>query len=100
MTSYHRMLVHRIAAFFGLDHNVDQSGKALVMVSNRDDCKKTVTQMNSQYLPYVLLSCAHSKSQLPLHSGKRAAVDPIYHLCDRSACSQGEKSLDSILKIR
>ena len=31
MTSYHRMLVHRIAAFFGLDHNVDQSGKAVVV---------------------------------------------------------------------
>ena len=31
MTSYHRMLVHRIAAFFGLDHNVDQSGKCVVV---------------------------------------------------------------------
>ena len=31
MTSYHRMLVHRVAAFFGLDHNVDQSGKCVVV---------------------------------------------------------------------
>ncbi|XP_071103899.1 cAMP-regulated phosphoprotein 21-like isoform X6 [Haliotis cracherodii] len=31
MSSYDRMLVHRIAAFFGLDHNVDQSGKAVIV---------------------------------------------------------------------
>ncbi|CAH1772961.1 unnamed protein product [Owenia fusiformis] len=31
MTSYHRMLVHRVAAFFGLDHNVDTSGKQVVV---------------------------------------------------------------------
>ncbi|XP_064643402.1 cAMP-regulated phosphoprotein 21-like isoform X2 [Lineus longissimus] len=31
MTSYHRMIVHRVAAFFGLEHNVDQTGKAVVV---------------------------------------------------------------------
>ncbi|ELU07959.1 hypothetical protein CAPTEDRAFT_127708 [Capitella teleta] len=31
MTSYHRMLVHRVAAFFGLDHNIDQSGKSVIV---------------------------------------------------------------------
>ncbi|XP_075386161.1 R3H domain-containing protein 1 isoform X4 [Tenrec ecaudatus] len=31
MTSYHRMLLHRVAAYFGLDHNVDQSGKSVVV---------------------------------------------------------------------
>lgn len=30
MSSYNRMLVHRTAAYFGLDHNVDQSGQAVV----------------------------------------------------------------------
>jgi encore-like protein len=30
MSSYNRMLVHRTAAFFGLDHNVDQSGSSIV----------------------------------------------------------------------
>lgn len=29
MSSYHRMLVHRVAAYFGMEHNVDQSGKSL-----------------------------------------------------------------------
>ena len=31
MSSYHRMLVHRVAAFFGLEHNVDESGKAVIV---------------------------------------------------------------------
>ncbi|NWT44892.1 R3HD1 protein, partial [Rissa tridactyla] len=31
MTSYHRMLLHRVAAYFGLEHNVDQSGKAVII---------------------------------------------------------------------
>uniref|UniRef100_A0A4W3IAB0 R3H domain containing 1 n=1 Tax=Callorhinchus milii TaxID=7868 RepID=A0A4W3IAB0_CALMI len=31
MTSYHRMLLHRVAAYFGLDHNVDQTGKAVII---------------------------------------------------------------------
>ncbi|NP_001167500.1 R3H domain containing 1 L homeolog [Xenopus laevis] len=31
MTSYHRMLLHRVAAYFGLDHNVDQSGKSVIL---------------------------------------------------------------------
>lgn len=31
MSSYHRMLVHRVAAFFGLDHNVDETGKAVII---------------------------------------------------------------------
>ncbi|MFH4974035.1 hypothetical protein AB6A40_000744 [Gnathostoma spinigerum] len=31
MSSYNRMLVHRVAAFFGLDHNVDQTGAAVVV---------------------------------------------------------------------
>ncbi|KAB1256549.1 R3H domain-containing protein 2 [Camelus dromedarius] len=31
MTSYHWMLLHRVAAYFGMDHNVDQTGKAVII---------------------------------------------------------------------
>ncbi|XP_046845770.1 cAMP-regulated phosphoprotein 21-like isoform X2 [Xenia sp. Carnegie-2017] len=31
MTSYHRMIVHRVAAYFGLDHNVDPTGKCIIV---------------------------------------------------------------------
>lgn len=31
MKPYHRMLLHRVAAYFGMDHNVDPSGKSVVI---------------------------------------------------------------------
>ncbi|RWS14547.1 cAMP-regulated phosphoprotein 21-like protein [Dinothrombium tinctorium] len=31
MSSYHRMLVHRVAAFFGMEHNVDTNGNAVIV---------------------------------------------------------------------
>uniref|UniRef100_A0AAV2K9P9 cAMP-regulated phosphoprotein 21 n=1 Tax=Knipowitschia caucasica TaxID=637954 RepID=A0AAV2K9P9_KNICA len=31
MSSYHRMLVHRVAAYFGMEHNVDQTGKSIII---------------------------------------------------------------------
>lgn len=31
MSSYHRMLVHRVAAFFGMDHNVDSLGSSVIV---------------------------------------------------------------------
>uniref|UniRef100_A0A8B9LJY3 R3H domain containing 1 n=1 Tax=Astyanax mexicanus TaxID=7994 RepID=A0A8B9LJY3_ASTMX len=31
MTSYHRMLLHRVAAYFGLEHNVDPTGKSVII---------------------------------------------------------------------
>uniref|UniRef100_A0A0K0FG59 Protein encore (inferred by orthology to a D. melanogaster protein) n=1 Tax=Strongyloides venezuelensis TaxID=75913 RepID=A0A0K0FG59_STRVS len=34
MTSYDRMLIHRTASFFNLDHNVDQTGKCVVITKN------------------------------------------------------------------
>lgn len=39
MSSYNRMLIHRIAAFFGLDHNVNQDGTAVVI--NKSDLTRT-----------------------------------------------------------
>ncbi|KAG1653194.1 R3H domain-containing protein 2 [Nymphon striatum] len=31
MDSYHRMLVHRVAAYFGMEHNIGSSGKSVVV---------------------------------------------------------------------
>ncbi|KAM9074546.1 cAMP-regulated phosphoprotein 21 isoform 8-T11 [Megaptera novaeangliae] len=48
MSSYQRMLVHRVAAYFGLDHNVDQTGKSVIInktsntrMGNRDSWGRT-----------------------------------------------------------
>lgn len=35
MTSYHRMLVHRVSAYFGLEHNIDAGGKAVVVMKTQ-----------------------------------------------------------------
>ena len=46
MSSYDRMLVHRIAAFFGLDHNVDQTGKCVIV-------NKTANTRMYVYISYL-----------------------------------------------
>ncbi|XP_033216075.1 R3H domain-containing protein 1 isoform X2 [Belonocnema kinseyi] len=36
MSSYNRMLVHRVAAFFGMEHNVDQSGLSVIVTRTKN----------------------------------------------------------------
>lgn len=36
MSSYQRMLVHRCAAFFGMDHNIEASGKCVIVNKTRN----------------------------------------------------------------
>ncbi|XP_016160724.1 PREDICTED: cAMP-regulated phosphoprotein 21 isoform X13 [Ficedula albicollis] len=54
MSSYQRMLVHRVAAYFGMDHNVDQTGKSVIInktsntrMGNRDSIGKTSSSRQS-----------------------------------------------------
>ena len=54
MSSYHRMLVHRVAAFFGLEHNVDESGKAVVV--NRCSSTRMYVQQSFCHCQRVCLS--------------------------------------------
>jgi hypothetical protein len=35
MTSYHRMLLQGVATYFQLQHNVDQSGKSIIINNTR-----------------------------------------------------------------
>ncbi|XP_036150276.1 cAMP-regulated phosphoprotein 21-like, partial [Monomorium pharaonis] len=36
MSSYNRMLVHRVAAYFGMEHNVDQSGLCVIVTRTKN----------------------------------------------------------------
>lgn len=36
MSSYNRMLVHRVAAYFGMEHNVDQSGVCVIVTRTKN----------------------------------------------------------------
>ncbi|CAB1328594.1 unnamed protein product [Coregonus sp. 'balchen'] len=49
MTSYHRMLLHRVAAYFGLDHNVDQTGKSMRMRLKDDRRSKSIEEREEEY---------------------------------------------------
>ncbi|XP_052462543.1 R3H domain-containing protein 1 isoform X1 [Carassius gibelio] len=51
MTSYHRMLLHRVAAYFGLEHNVDQTGKCVVI--NRTSSTRIPDQKFSEHIKDV-----------------------------------------------
>ena len=31
MCSYDRMICHRVAAFYGMEHNIDKSGKCVIV---------------------------------------------------------------------
>lgn len=31
MSSYNRMLIHRVAAWFGMEHNVDSAGQCVIV---------------------------------------------------------------------
>lgn len=63
MSSYHRMLVHRVAAYFGMEHNVDQSG-TLTWLTKR---KRHATEK------------AHSAHSFPLSKGNCVVVSKSRH---------------------
>ncbi|XP_061442868.1 cAMP-regulated phosphoprotein 21 isoform X5 [Rhineura floridana] len=48
MSSYQRMLVHRVAAYFGMDHNVDQTGKSVII--NKTNNMRIPEQRFSEHL--------------------------------------------------
>ncbi|XP_025059912.1 cAMP-regulated phosphoprotein 21 isoform X12 [Alligator sinensis] len=56
MSSYQRMLVHRVAAYFGMDHNVDQTGKSVII--NKTSNTRMLLEDNS------ICSDTHKKRQL------------------------------------
>ncbi|XP_049995591.1 cAMP-regulated phosphoprotein 21 isoform X1 [Alexandromys fortis] len=59
MSSYQRMLVHRVAAYFGLDHNVDQTGKSVI-----------INKTSSTRIPEQRF-CEHLKDEKSEESQKR-----------------------------
>ncbi|ELV10641.1 cAMP-regulated phosphoprotein 21 [Tupaia chinensis] len=80
MSSYQRMLVHRVAAYFGLDHNVDQTGKSVIIN------KTTSTRIPEQRF------CEHLKDEKGEESQKRFILKRDNSSIDKednqSVCSQ------------
>ncbi|XP_064216239.1 cAMP-regulated phosphoprotein 21 isoform X8 [Aotus nancymaae] len=80
MSSYQRMLVHRVAAYFGLDHNVDQTGKSVI-----------VNKTSSTRIPEQRF-CEHLKDEKGEESQKRFILKRDNSSIDKednqSVCSQ------------
>ncbi|XP_019583240.2 cAMP-regulated phosphoprotein 21 isoform X4 [Rhinolophus sinicus] len=80
MSSYQRMLVHRVAAYFGLDHNVDQTGKSVI-----------INKTNSTRIPEQRF-CEHLKDEKGEESQKRFILKRDNSSIDKednqSVCSQ------------
>uniref|UniRef100_A0A914M9K4 R3H domain-containing protein n=1 Tax=Meloidogyne incognita TaxID=6306 RepID=A0A914M9K4_MELIC len=62
-SSYNRMLIHRVAAFFGLIHNVDQSGQQVVITKQKGHTR----------IPDIKFSSLikHSNFEDKFHFGRR-----------------------------
>lgn len=73
MTSYHRMLVHRIATVFGLDHNVDDTGRQVV-------CHKTINTRIPTFQLEDLVKAADQKDEMLRKSGQNGTIPNIADL--------------------
>ncbi|XP_042188002.1 cAMP-regulated phosphoprotein 21 isoform X13 [Callorhinchus milii] len=83
MSSYHRMLVHRVAAYFGMDHNVDQTGKSVIIN------KTSNTRIPEQRF------CEHIKDEKNDDSQKRFILKRDNSSMDKDD-NQSTCSLDSL----
>ncbi|XP_067887067.1 cAMP-regulated phosphoprotein 21-like [Heterodontus francisci] len=87
MSSYHRMLVHRVAAYFGMDHNVDQTGKSVIIN------KTSNTRIPEQRF------CEHIKDEKNDDSQKRFILKRDNSSMDKednqSTCSQDSLYLEN-----
>ncbi|XP_059123137.1 cAMP-regulated phosphoprotein 21 isoform X11 [Peromyscus eremicus] len=87
MSSYQRMLVHRVAAYFGLDHNVDQTGKSVI-----------INKTSSTRIPEQRF-CEHLKDEKSEESQKRFILKRDNSSIDKednqSVCSQESLFLDN-----
>ncbi|KAH0629006.1 hypothetical protein JD844_010735 [Phrynosoma platyrhinos] len=82
MTSYHRMLLHRVAAYFGMDHNVDQTGKAVIInkTSNTRMFSEHIKDEKSSEFPqrFILkrddtsIDRDDNQIRIPLQDGRRS----------------------------
>lgn len=54
MSSYNRMLIHRVAAYFGMDHNVDTSQQCVIAgITNATRVPEVITHI------YTYTSCRY-----------------------------------------
>lgn len=57
MSSYNRMLIHRMAAYFGMDHNVDSTQQSVIATVTKDTRIPEVKKLNfsPRKFPLILI---------------------------------------------
>ncbi|CAF0850391.1 unnamed protein product [Didymodactylos carnosus] len=89
MNSYQRMIVHRVSAFFGLDHNVDKTGAAII-------CQKT---QNTRIPSFSFENCIpENEPPTPSPSASSPPTD-IVDTTDLVTPSTNSSSINNTKKI-
>ncbi|XP_026640416.1 R3H domain-containing protein 2 isoform X6 [Microtus ochrogaster] len=99
MTSYHRMLLHRVAAYFGMDHNVDQTGKAVII--NKTSNMRIPEQRFSEHIKdekntefqqrFILKRDDASVDRDDNQTGQNGYLSDISRLCKEAFSSSSHK---------
>jgi hypothetical protein len=108
MSSYHRMFVHRVAAFFGLEHNIDEAGSSVIVIK-----QKGVTRIPEMRFRDQIKNVTHSLDEPKKLILKRdtASFDDFKQPMDRSAnntsnysemrkCKSFEEREEQYVKVR
>ncbi|CAF0767195.1 unnamed protein product [Didymodactylos carnosus] len=88
MNSYQRMIVHRVSAFFGLDHNVDKSGASII-------CQKT---QNTRIPSFFFENCI-PENEPPTPPPSASSPPDIVDTADLVTPSTNSSSINNTKKI-
>ncbi len=83
----------------GLDFTI-AGGKHIIVVGDKNDCREQATQAFKGLSPYVLWSCIHSKSQVPLHVDKPSLPGKTtFYVCSAKTCEAPSADWNDALSL-
>lgn len=108
MSSYHRMFVHRVAAFFGLEHNIDEAGSSVIVIKQKGvtripdirfrDHIKSVTHSLDEPKKLILKRDTASFDDFKQPMDRRA--NSLSNYADLRKCKSFEEREEQYVKIR
>lgn len=84
----------------GFDFELSNGKTLIASVNEKKDCSTEFKSFGQQYNPYYLTSCAHPKSKLPLHKGKKSKskTDVGFYVCDLNSCFPKATSISEAIR--
>ncbi|KAF5281814.1 hypothetical protein FQA39_LY05028 [Lamprigera yunnana] len=89
MSSYQRMLVHRCAAYFGMDHNIESSGKCVVV--NKTKCTRIPDVPFKEYVKEDIIFMEEPRRSI-LKRDSNSIEDYGFKSPDRQYCLENRRS--------